>query len=226
MVKEIITDTEQLGMWCEEVSLPSEAKLCQEIVLNLKDTIRALGLASLSAPQIGYNKRIFVINFNGDLRSFVNPTIMSTTGLTLSKEVCPSLPGLRFIRPRNSSVVVAFQTPLGKVESHKFLGLAATVVQHEEDHLSGILLSDVGLEIDDDWEKASQEERDEVISAYLDSMDLRKKALDEEVQADEHLSKLADGIRFMEAVQRGEVTLAPDAKVLKADFQKSSPDEN
>lgn len=222
MVKEIITDVEKLGDWCEEVALPREAKLAQEIVLNLKDTIREHNLPSLSAPQLGYNKRIFVVNFNGDLRSFVNPTIMSAQGMTLADEVCSSLPGQRFIRPRNNTIAVAYQTPLGKIESHKFLGLAAVVIQHELDHLNGILLSDVGLEIDGAWDAATQEERDEVISAYLDSMDLKRKALEEDIQADEHLSQLSKGLDFVEAVQKGEVTLAPDARVLKADFQKKS----
>lgn len=210
----------QLDVWCDEVSLPREAKTAQEIVLNLKETIREHNLPSLSAPQIGYNKRIFVVNFNGDLRSFINPVITKADGITLSDEVCPSLPGRRFVRPRNNTIVVAYQTPLGRAEVHKFLGLAAIVIQHELDHLNGLLLSDVALEVDSHWDEATQEERDEVLAAYLDSIDLKKKVLHEQIEDNKDLKQLSDGIRFLEAVASGEVKLAPDAKVLKADFRK------
>ena len=43
------------------------------------------------------------------------------------------------------------------------------------DHLDGLLLSDIGLEIDDAFESASQEEKDEVINWYLDTLDLKAK---------------------------------------------------
>ena len=62
-VKEIITDAEKLGDWCVEINTQKEGKLLQEIVLSLKHTMKEKGLVSLSAPQIGYNRRVFCLRF-------------------------------------------------------------------------------------------------------------------------------------------------------------------
>ena len=52
-VKEIITDVDTLGEWSVEINTQKEGKLLQEIVLSLKQTMRANNLVSLAAPQIG-----------------------------------------------------------------------------------------------------------------------------------------------------------------------------
>ena len=146
-MKEIIKITDEnnniLNDRAEEIDIRKENALMREIILELKDTLRnhkeGVGLA---APQIGYNKRIFVINFSGDLRSFINPIISEVKGFELSKEGCLSIPGKEFIRPRNNEITVLYQTPLGKIESRKLVGKAAIIFQHEIDHLDGILFVD------------------------------------------------------------------------------------
>ena len=208
MVKEIITDLEKLSDRCDEIDVRKENQLMRDIILDLKQTLRenptGVGLA---ANQIGYNKRIFVINFNGDLRTFINPIISQVKGFTLNRESCLSLPGKSFIRPRHNEVMVIYQTPLGKTESRKIVGLAAYVFQHELDHLDGLTLADIGLEIGEDFDKATDEERNEVINAYLDSLDIKQKQLEEEIEEDEDLKQTSNAIKFMEALQKGEVEL-------------------
>lgn len=204
-MSEIITDVEQLSLRAEEIDPRKDNELVRQTVLKLKDTIREHNLTGLSAPQIGINKRIIVINFNGDLRSFINPVITEVKGFELAKERCSSIPGKLFIRPRNTQASVAYLTPLGKVESRKLMGLAAIVLQHEVDHLDGILLSDIGLEIDDDFEKAEEKERLEVINAYLDSLDIKHKELEKEIENDPELKQMKGAIDFMAAVAKGEV---------------------
>ena len=193
MVKEIITDLEKLSDRCDEIDVRKENQLMRDIILDLKQTLRenptGVGLA---ANQIGYNKRIFIINFNGDLRTFINPVISQVKGFTLNRESCLSLPGKSFIRPRHNEIMVIYQTPLGKTESRKIVGLAAYVFQHELDHLDGLTLADIGLEVGEDFDKATDEERNEVINAYLDSLDIKQ---------------TANAIKFMEAIQKGEVKL-------------------
>ena len=84
MIKDIVTDLEKLSERCEEIDIRKENNEMREIIVNLKETLRqhkdGVGLA---APQIGYNKRIFVINFKGDIRTFINPIISKAEGLTL-----------------------------------------------------------------------------------------------------------------------------------------------
>ena len=163
-VVEVITDYDKLSNRCNEINLTKDNKLVQEIVLKLKNTIRSHeDMTALSANQIGYDKRIFCLNFNGDIRTFINPLIQDAKGLELSREKCHSEPDREFIRSRHSKVTVMYQTPLGKIETVELVGMAARVFQHHLDHLDGLLLSDVSLEIFDDFNKATDEERQEVI---------------------------------------------------------------
>ena len=100
-----------------------------------------------------------------------------------------------------------FQNPLGKPISRKLIGLAAVVFQHEMDHIDGLLLSDVGLEIDEEFDKAPEEERQEVIEAYLDSLDLKQKEIEKEIQEDKVLKQIDDARKFMTSVYKGETKL-------------------
>lgn len=208
MVKEIITDLEKLSDRCDEIDVRKENQLMRDIILDLKQTLRenptGVGLA---ANQIGYDKRIFVINFNGDIRTFINPVISQVKGFTLNRESCLSLPGKTYIRPRHNEIMVIYQTPLGKTESRKIVGLAAYVFQHELDHLDGLTLADIGLEVGEDFDKATEEEKNEVINAYLDSLDIKQKQLEKEIEEDEDLKQASNAIKFMEALQKGEVEL-------------------
>jgi len=204
---DIITDIDKLSVRADEVDVRKENSLIREIVVELKKTIRENNLTSLSSTQLGYDKRVFVINFNGELRAFVNPVITEVKGFELSRETCPSIPDKTFIRPRHNDIRVMYQTPLGKIESKQFLGLAAKIFQHEIDHLDGLLLSDIGLEIDDDFDNASDEDKMKVIQMYLDSLDIRQKEMNKEIDNDKELKQLSDGIKFMEKVKKGEVQI-------------------
>lgn len=204
-VKEIVTDYVQLSKRCNEFELIKGSKEIQKIILHLKNTIRANeGMLGLSANQIGFDKRIICLNFNGDIRSFINPIITNAVGLELSREKCHSIPDKEFIRTRHSKINVTYQTPLGKIESVEFVGVAAQVFQHHIDHLDGLLLSDVSLEIDELFDQATAEERQEVIDMYLDSLDLTRKQIEAEIESDPEAKQLDDAIKFLQSVQSGE----------------------
>ena len=223
---EIITDENILGIRADEIDIRKQNKEMRETILELKQTIREKNLKCLTGPQIGKPYRIMAINFNGDIRSFVNPIITNVKGFELSKEVCSSIPGKTFIRPRNNQVEVAYQTPLGKLESKKFLGLAAMVAQHGIDHLDGLLLSDIGLEIDEDYENASEEEKMEVIKMYLDSLDVKQKELDKEIKEDKDLNQLNEAIDFIEKVQKGEVQVTQQTVELDNEVNNNDGNES
>lgn len=207
-VKDIITNYDKLSERCDEVNLTKENKQVREITSYLKNTIRANGnILGLSANQIGFTKRIICLNFNGNIKTFINPIITNATGFELSKETCNSIPNKIFIRPRNNKINVTYQTPLGKIESVELVGMAAKIMQHHLDHLDGILLNDIGLEIDDEFENASEDEKAEVINMYLDSIDIKKDKIQLDIEEDSEAKKVMDGIKFMNAVREGKVTL-------------------
>jgi peptide deformylase len=204
-VKEVVTDYDVLSIRCDEFDLVKKNTEVQNIILTLKNTIRANpGMLGLSANQVGYDRRIIVLNFNNDLRTFINPIITRVDGFELSRETCHSIPGKTFIRTRNSRVWVTYQTPLAKIESVELNGVAAKVMQHHIDHLDGLLLSDVSLEIGPEFDEATEAEREEVIRMYLDSLDITAAELQSEAESDEDGKKLADAMRFIESVQKGE----------------------
>jgi len=207
-VKEIVTDYEALSERCNEFDITKKNGEAQQITLALKNTLRAHpNMVGLSANQIGYDKRIICLNFSGDIRTFINPIITKVDGFELSRETCHSIPDKTYIRTRYSKVDITYQTPLGKVESIELLGLAARIMQHHIDHLDGLLLSDIGLEIDDAFDVATDEERKEVLDMYLDSLDLKRKEIDAAIKDDKDAQQLSDAIRFMESVRKGETVI-------------------
>ena len=207
-VKDILTDVEKLSDWCVEIDARKDGKLLQEIVLSLKATMRHNNLTSLTAPQIGYNKRVFCIKFGDtDYRTFVNPMIENNTAFQFSRERCSSIPGKDFIIPRFGNVKVFFTTPLGKVESCRLAGMSAFVLQHCVDHLNGMLLSDIGLEVDELFDEATDEDRAEILKMYADSLDIRQKQLEEEMLNNPELKQVNDAVKFINSVKLGETKL-------------------
>ena len=191
----------------QEINREKDGKLLIEITANIKKTMRKNGLTSLSAPGIGYNKRVFCIDFSDqEIKTFINPVITNAEGLQLAKEICSSIPGKEYIRPRNTTVDIIYETPTGKIKTNRFSDVAAFVIQHEIDHLECVTLEDIGLEIESDFEEATQDERNEIINMYLDSLDLRQKDLDTEIESDDELKVVSERLKFTEALAKGEIT--------------------
>lgn len=210
-VKEIITDLDALSEWCTEIDPIKEGKECQEIIKCLKATMRAKDLVSLSAPQIGYNRRIICVKFGkDDYRTMINPMVENVSKIQFAREKCSSIPDKEFIIPRFTTTTLIYTTPLGKIESRKILGKSAFVIQHCTDHLNGIKISDYGLEIDDLWDKASEDEQAEVLKAYAEALDVRQKNLQAEINENKDLKDIDDAAKFINSVKSGETILEID----------------
>lgn len=206
-IKTVITDYDVLSEISEEIDLRKENNLARETTLDLKHTMQKNEYAVLAAPQIGVKKRIFCINFNGDIRTFCNPMYKNVGRLVLNREKCPSIPGKEYFRFRHDDVELVYQTPMGKIECRKFTGMAAYVVQYAVDMLDGLLISDVGLEILDGWEELSEADKNSVIDDYIQSLDLTRKEVKKEINENKELKQLSDAIDFIESVKKGETHL-------------------
>jgi peptide deformylase len=120
----------------------------QKEVDILIETFRKWKIAvGLSAPQIGIFKRFSIINldkskFDDDL-IIVNPEIKSLTGKKdIKKESCMSLPQVRGDVERRDKLVLTYHDRYGNTNEIKLEGFKSRVVQHEIDHLDGILFVD------------------------------------------------------------------------------------
>lgn len=104
----------------------------------------------LAAPQIGINKRIIVVSLmktyedeNFRTIAMINPRITGySTECTLEEEWCLSVPWETGDVERYASIELEFYSPEGSKYNMKLDSLAARIVQHEIDHLDGILFTD------------------------------------------------------------------------------------
>ena len=102
-----------------------------------KNTV--LGLA---APQLGYSLRIIGYKSEGELKFIVNPKIEYLGPLVAEYESCISIPSYSALVKRNLKVKVEGHCVDGEVLKFEVSGLVARVIQHEYDHLDGILITD------------------------------------------------------------------------------------
>lgn len=123
-------------------------KLAEDMINTVKN--KDMGLA---APQVGKSLRIFVakLSENKPFEVFINPKIISKSK-KLNTEVLPkeelflegclSIPGIYALIARPYKITLEWQDYKGKKGQADFKGLAATVLQHECDHLEGTLFTD------------------------------------------------------------------------------------
>lgn len=217
----IITDIEKLDVRSDEINPLKEGRKCQEIILKLKNEIRENNLDALTAPQIGENVRIMCIKFDkNDIRSFINPIISKVGDMRLSRETCSSIPKEVYIRPRNSTITLMYLSPLGKPMSCQLVGGAAIKAQHAIDHLDGMLLPYVGLPVTEEFDNASEEDKEEILRGYLDSLDIKYNDTKKLIEEDKELKQLQQGIDFMTRVASGEVQLEKEPKKEKKHKEK------
>lgn len=185
MIKEIVTDEKLLAQPSYEIDLDKERELLVQIVRDLKDTLRATENAvGLAAIQIGYNKRVFVINFNGDIRTFINPMISRYSKPTWSIEGCLSIPGKRFAVLSFDEIEVFYQTMLGKNKSARLSYGSARAFQHEANHLNGLTIQDHGLEWTDDLDALSDEAKQALFIELAKTLEEKQKEKESEKDAD------------------------------------------
>lgn len=219
--KEIITEYEKLSDWSVEVDAQKDGKGVQEIILAIKQTMKKHNLQTLTAPQIGITRRVICMKFGeNDYRTFINPMTENNSNITMSRETCSSIPDKTFIIPRFNKVKFFYTTPLGKVESCNLVGRAAHLYQHCVDHLNGLLVSDIGLEIDEDFDNATDDERAEILRMYAESLDIMQKELDKTIKEDKDLSELDDAIRFIGSVRDGSTKLEKTNKKEQEDHHE------
>jgi peptide deformylase len=111
---------------------------------DMIDAMRHGKGVGLAGPQIGLLKRIFVTHVDGDeARVFINPSIIWTSQeQTVLEEGCLSLPGAYADVKRPGKIKVQAWNETGRAFTLEVSGMLARVIQHEYDHLEGVLFID------------------------------------------------------------------------------------
>ena len=132
-----------------EVADPTSPAIAA-LLTDMRETMRAQNGAGLAAPQIGVNLRVVIFGFDHNPRypdaeavpytELINPVLtMLSDEMEDGWEGCLSVPGLRGVVPRHVRLRYRGLAPNGDVIDREAEGFHARVVQHECDHLDGIL---------------------------------------------------------------------------------------
>lgn len=98
---------------------------------------------AIAAPQVGFLQRLIVIDQGEHALALVNPVITSKSEeQEIDEEGCLSIPGVYLPVPRSTSCTVEAQGFGGELMSYELSGMGARIVQHEIDHLDGVLIFD------------------------------------------------------------------------------------
>ncbi|NYH77983.1 peptide deformylase [Actinopolyspora biskrensis] len=109
------------------------------LVSDLLDTVAEPGRAGVAAPQIGVSLRAFSYSVNGETGYVINPELVETSGEQDGEEGCLSVPGLSFPTHRAEHAVVRGVDLRNDPVTVSGSGLMARCLQHETDHLDGIV---------------------------------------------------------------------------------------
>lgn len=130
-------------------ALPVEKvdKNLQRLIDNMIETMYAAPGIGLAAPQVGVSKRLLVIDISSKeekipLIVLINPEITESDGLIDSEEGCLSLPDYTTVIKRADRLIVKGLDRDGNPVEMECAGLLARAIQHEIDHLDGLLIVD------------------------------------------------------------------------------------
>ncbi len=122
---------------------------------DMAETMYKFDGIGLAAPQVGRSIRAVVIDIgDGRLLEMINPVITAREGMAVDSEGCLSVPGIFGEVERSEKVTVEYTTRYGKKRKLEADKLLARCVQHELDHLDGVLFIDVAKSLRQETEEA------------------------------------------------------------------------
>jgi peptide deformylase len=124
-----------------------------KLVQNMFDTMYHCSGVGLAAPQVGLSIRLFVVDAspftedepeaNGFKKVFINPQILDQDGKKWKfNEGCLSIPGIREDVERKETITIRYQDINFETHTETYSGLRARIIQHEYDHIEGVLFTD------------------------------------------------------------------------------------
>jgi len=137
----------------EAEEIEKDYPFLEELIDNMFDTMYNAEGVGLAAPQIGKSIRLFIVDaspFEEDepklknfKKTFINPIIIEEEGKEWNfNEGCLSIPGIREDVERKPKVTIEYYDREFNLIEETYEGLAARVIQHEYDHVDGILFTD------------------------------------------------------------------------------------
>ena len=211
-MREIITDIEALTAPAEPLKFLTDTGISKEegdeIIKAMHEVLEANPeMVALTAPQIGYNKRIFCIRFSDVIKTFINPIIKQKKDFTIAIEQNSSFPGKEFLIARPKELTAVYYTDDYKFEDNKFLSPVAGIFDQQYAMLDGDLPNELGLmsDIAEDGSlyDLTEEEFAEAVELYKKFVQIKAKNMEEVINKDEHLQAAYKNLKFTESVVNG-----------------------
>jgi peptide deformylase len=157
----VVVEDRRLRTKCPRV--PKVDDSTRKLIDDMVDTMRDAPGIGLAAPQVGVLLRVIVAEVDDQLHALVNPEIIRAEGEQVADEGCLSIPGYVGEVKRFERVVVKAKNRAGKDVRVRGEGLLARCLQHEIDHIDGILFTD-RLTSPDSLRKVAPEEAGEAVA--------------------------------------------------------------
>lgn len=123
--------------------VPKITREILQLLRDMRETVITAQGAGLAAPQVGRSERVCIAMIHKKLVPLINPQITwRSDTIGVAEEGCLSLPEIWIHVARPTDIVVHFTTQQNKQRALKLSSFDARVVQHEVDHLEGILITD------------------------------------------------------------------------------------
>lgn len=114
----------------------------RKLMTDMRDTMHAAPGVGLAAPQIGVMRRVIVWQNDDESGALADPVIEDRRGSVIDDEACLSLPGLSYPVERARWVLVSGMDETGERVQVEAQDLTARILQHEIDHIDGVLFID------------------------------------------------------------------------------------
>ncbi|MCS7202280.1 MAG: peptide deformylase [Dictyoglomus sp.] len=114
----------------------------KKLAEDMLETMKSYNGVGLAATQIGKNVRLIVVNYDEKDYIFINPEIIKKEGENIDIEGCLSIPGVEIPVKRADKILLKYQNLKGRELIMEATDLFARIIQHEIDHLDGILIID------------------------------------------------------------------------------------
>lgn len=139
----ILTGTDNPVLRTKTQKVERVSKELLKFLKDMEETVIAADGLGLAAPQVGSSERVCIVKMHGRLTPLINPEITwKGTEKASAEEGCLSLPGIWLNVERPTEIILKYTDAKGTEQERKLTALSARIVQHEVDHLEGVLIVD------------------------------------------------------------------------------------
>lgn len=166
-----------------------DKKRAHYIAHSMSETLESLEGLGLSANQVGLKERVCALNMGQEIWVMFNPEIVYQSSVPANfLEGCLSYPGLYLKVNRANKIVVKFQAINGQYVEKEIDGMTAVCVQHEIDHLDGIMFTDKVSPIKLDQAKRKVKVNLKKMKKFQQRTELETKQQEQQTQTSTHSS--------------------------------------